>query len=102
MDAANLVPDAQPLQPPNDRPDLNRHEVRAVVRLVDLPSRKTNWFASGDVSVVSELMKLLPPIGQNFMVVWQEREAVSFPLDLREGMKTGILLGNSIAAATGD
>lgn len=91
-----------PLQPPNDGRDLKRHEVRAVVRLVDLPSRKTDWFASGDVAVVCELITMLPPIGQNFMVVWQEREAVCFPFDIREAMSTGILVGNSIAAATGD
>jgi len=66
-------------QTPSDDLKLRKNDVRAVVRLVDLPSRKTDWFDSEDVSIVSELMKLLPPIGQNFMVIWQEREAVRLP-----------------------
>lgn len=49
-------------------------QVRAVVRLVDLPSRSTGWFPSGDRAIVGQLIEMLPAVGENFMVVWQERE----------------------------
>jgi hypothetical protein len=49
-------------------------QVRAIVRRIDLPTRTTGWYLSGDQAIIQELMSMLPPVGENFMVVWQERE----------------------------
>jgi hypothetical protein len=49
-------------------------QVRAIVRRIDLPTRTTGWFLSGDQTIIEKLIELLPPVGENFMVVWQERE----------------------------
>jgi hypothetical protein len=49
-------------------------QVRAIVRRIDLPTRTTGWFLSGDQTIIEKLIELLPPVAENFMVVWQERE----------------------------
>jgi hypothetical protein len=49
-------------------------QVRAIVRRIDLPTRTTDWFPSGDQTLIEKLIGLLPSVGENFMVVWQERE----------------------------
>jgi hypothetical protein len=49
-------------------------QVRAIVRRIDLPTRTTGWFTSGDQTIIEKLIELLPSVGENFMVVWQERE----------------------------
>lgn len=49
-------------------------QVRAVLRRIDAPTRTTSWYPSGDQAIIQELIEMLPPVGENFMVVWQERE----------------------------
>jgi hypothetical protein len=49
-------------------------QVRAVVRRIDAPTRTTRWFPSEDHSIIEELIQLIPSVGENYMVVWQERE----------------------------
>jgi hypothetical protein len=49
-------------------------QVRAVIRRVDRETLKTEWFPLGSLQVVEALMKLLPLNGEDFMVIWEERE----------------------------
>jgi hypothetical protein len=48
-------------------------QIRAVVRLVDKPPERTEWFTAGSVEAFKAMVKLLPKTG-NFNVVWEERE----------------------------
>ena len=48
-------------------------QVRAVVRLVDKPPARTQWFTAGSTEAFTAMVKLLPKTG-NFTVIWEERE----------------------------
>jgi hypothetical protein len=69
---------------------MKRTEIRAVVRRVDLPARNTGWFASGDLAIVADLVKMLPPVGETFMVVWQEREVTPDAIEFRPSVAAQI------------
>jgi hypothetical protein len=48
-------------------------EVRAVVRRINSPAKNTAWYSCEDRRIIEELIQLLPPVSENYMVVWQER-----------------------------
>jgi hypothetical protein len=48
-------------------------EVRAVVRCINSPTKNTAWYSCEDRRIIEELIQLLPPVSENYMVVWQER-----------------------------
>ena len=51
-------------------------ETRAVVRGIDILRKATQWAPSGSREIHQLLMAILPPSGENFLVVWEEREKV--------------------------
>ena len=48
-------------------------QARAVVRSVDAPPAKTEWFPAGSEEAFEAMVALLPRSG-NFTVIWEERE----------------------------
>ena len=54
-----------------------RKLVRAVIRRVDAPTKTTEWVPSDSLALREMLIEILPPSGQAFLVVWEERESFS-------------------------
>jgi hypothetical protein len=48
--------------------------VRAVVRGIDTAPRTTGWVLFGSPEMRIMLLAILPPVGENFTVVWEEWE----------------------------
>jgi hypothetical protein len=48
--------------------------VRAVVRGIDTAPKRTEWLPSGSPDLLALLLAVLPPVGENFSVVWETRE----------------------------
>jgi hypothetical protein len=48
--------------------------VRAVVRGVDVAPRKSPWAPDGSPDLQQLLASILPPPGEDFVVVWESRE----------------------------
>ena len=48
--------------------------VRAVVRGIDTAPKRTAWVPAKSPDLQNLLIAILPPPGQNFLVLWETRE----------------------------
>ena len=49
-------------------------QVRAVIRRIDKPRLTTSWVSSESPEMQRLLIEVLPPAGETFLVVWEERK----------------------------
>lgn len=55
-------------------PAMSQKMLRAVVRGIDIPPKRTDWAPEGTIQLQEMLIAILPPPGQDFVVVWQTLE----------------------------